>query len=418
MAWQLLVVHGADQDRHFPIPDEGTATIGSSHRNCDIVLHDDCVARIHCQVGALDNHVLVADLDSAGGTFVNGQRIAQQEMRAGDVLRVGNSRLRLAMIGDTIEEVFEAAEVVEQASEKREQPAPNKTPEKRLAELSGRTLGPYQIGAPLGKGHHGMTFRALDAKTRQVVALKVLAPIFPADDGEMQPFVKTLRVMMRMQHTHLVKHVRAGRSSGFCWLAQEHIEGESLAQLLGRMGSPGKLTWQHAVRLGIHVGRALEYVHNQNQAHGNITPANVLVRLSDRRVKLNDHLLGEALQGSRLQARAMKPKLEAELGYLAPELTDPAAEADHRTDMYGLGAIMYARMTCRPPFEGKSREQTLLMIRQAEVMPPSEYQSAIPSKLEDLVLILLARRPERRTHNMAEVLHKLERIAAEEGVEF
>jgi hypothetical protein len=71
MAWQLLVVEGADLDRHFPIPDEGTATIGSSRRNCDIVLHDDCVGRMHCQVGALDDHVLVADLDSASGTFIN-----------------------------------------------------------------------------------------------------------------------------------------------------------------------------------------------------------------------------------------------------------------------------------------------------------------------------------------------------------
>src|SRR5438105_14720264 len=95
MAWQLLVIDGADKDRRFPLADEGTTTIGSSRKNCDVVLHDLYVSRTHCHVGVMDGRILVADLDSASGTFVSGQRLTQQELRAGDGVRPGHSHLHL-----------------------------------------------------------------------------------------------------------------------------------------------------------------------------------------------------------------------------------------------------------------------------------------------------------------------------------
>lgn len=419
MAWQLLVIDGADKSRHFPLADEGTTTIGSSRKNSDIVLHDLYVSRTHCHVGVMEDRVLVADLDSASGTFVNGQRIMQQEMRVGDVLRVGNSHLKLEPLAGGDDEDVVDAEVVEdeEAVEIVAEEAAALSPFERLAQLDGQTLGHHEIGSQLGTGHHGMVFRARNVKTQQVVAIKVLSPEFPGNDGEMQPFVKTLKVALPLQHAHLVRLLGAGKHGSFCWLAQEYVEGESLTQVLERMGSPGKLTWKHALRLGLHVGRALEFIHKHRLVHGNLAPANVLVRFSDKHIKLNDFLLSKALEGSKLHAASMKAKLLAEMGYLAPEQTDPGAFVDHLADIYGLGALMYARMTCQPPFKGKTPEETLAMIRKAKLHPPSEHQEAIPEELDNVVMKMLARRQEDRYSRITDVVAELETIAEEQEVE-
>jgi serine/threonine protein kinase len=414
MAWQLLVVDGADKDRFFPLPEEGLVSVGSSRKNADIVLHDLYVARVHCEIRTEDGGAIVSDLDTPGGTFINGQKIKEQAIRLGDVLRIGNSHLRLDIYNPDDAEVVEAEEA--EAFEV-EAAAPEKSPEDRLAELSGQTLGYYELGSILGKGHHGIVFRARNLKSEQVVALKALSPQFPANEGEMQPFVRTLKAALPFQHPHLVKLLGAGKTGAFCWLAQEYVEGESLTQVLERMGSPGKLTWKHALRLGVHAGQALEFIHKHRQLHGNITPANLLIRFSDKHVKLNDFLFAKALEGSTLQAAKMKPKLLAEMGYLAPEQTDPGAFVDNSTDIYGLGAVMYARMTCRPPFLGKTPEDTITMIRKTKLVRPSEYQEAIPEELEDVVMKMLARRQEDRYQRLGEILGDLESIAEEEEVE-
>src|SRR5262249_13378069 len=98
MAWQLLVIDGADKDRFYPLPEEGLVSIGNSRKNADIVLHDLYVARVHCEIRVADQRVMVTDSDTPGGTFVNGQRIKEQEIRLGDVLRLGNSHLRLEIM--------------------------------------------------------------------------------------------------------------------------------------------------------------------------------------------------------------------------------------------------------------------------------------------------------------------------------
>jgi serine/threonine protein kinase len=416
MAWQLLVIDGADKDRFFPLPEEGLVSIGSSRKNADIVLHDLYVARVHCEIRFEDQRAVVSDLDTPGGTFLNGQKIKEQEIRLGDVLRIGNSHMRLDIMSDEEAQAMDVEEAEDEAVEIVEAEE-EKSPADRLAELSGQTLGNYEVGSLLGKGHHGMVFRARNTKTQQVVALKVLSPEFPANEGEMQPFVKTLKLALPFQHEHLVKLLGAGKTSGFCWLAQEYVEGESLTQVLERMGSPGKLTWKHALRLGLHAGQALAFIHKNRLIHSNLTPANILIRFSDKHIKLNDFLLGKAVEGSKLHAAIMKQKLVTEMGYLAPEQTDPGAFVDNLADIYGLGALMYARMTCQPPFKGKTPEETLTMVRKAKLVRPSEHQDAIPEELEDVVVKMLARRQEDRYERVKDVLADLSEIAEAEEVE-
>src|SRR5207247_780037 len=118
-----------------------------------ICLHDLYVARVHCHLEMAQGRVVVTESEPSKGTFVNGQKVTQHELQAGDVLRVGNSHLRLEIDDGTSPEP--AAEDTGPAA-----PAglPH-LPRQRLAELSGHTLGHYDIGLVLGRGHYGVVFQ-------------------------------------------------------------------------------------------------------------------------------------------------------------------------------------------------------------------------------------------------------------------
>jgi serine/threonine protein kinase len=413
MAKRLAVVDGADQGATFLLNDSGVTTIGSSRRHCDVCLHDLYVRRTHAEIDVQADRILVRALDSHDKVLINGHPMQQQEqeLRFGDVVRVGNSHLRLEIDDAPV------AEAAPEPEAKAKEPAgvPH-LPWERLAELADHQLAHYQIGPVLGEGYAGTTFRARDLKGGHIVALKVLPTDFPADAAEMQRFVQAMRTVLPVRHPNLVTLYNAGRTPPYCWLAVEYVEGESLAQVLERVGGSDKINWRHALRLGVHVGRALEFIHNHRLRHGNITPRNILMRLSDKVVKLGDLMLSKALEGSAVQKLFLEPKLLAELPYLAPEQVEPNAFEDNLTDIYALGAAMYARLTGQPPFQGEEPEETISMIREAPLEKPRKLQSTIPHALEAVVVRLLARRQEERYQTAGELLADLEAIAEREEV--
>jgi serine/threonine protein kinase len=409
MTMRFLVIDGADQGRSFPLVDEGVLSVGSSRRNTDICLHDLHVRRVHCQIEIEEGRVVVTAEEDTGNTFVNGQAVRQQELHPGDVLRVGNSHLRLQLDEDE--------EAAEEEEAEAEAPADAKLPHLphgRLGELSDHTLSHYKVGTVLGQGHCGVVFRARDLKGGQTVALKVLSPEFPKGAAEMQRFIEGLKKVLPLRHAHLVNLFNAGKTGPYCWIALEYIEGESVAQALERLGT--KPNWKHALRLAVHVARALHFIHGQRLVHGNITPQNLLVRLSDKVVKLADLMMAHTLEGSALQAATLEPKLLAELPFMSPEQVDPNAFVDHLSDIYSLGAVVYARLTGQPPFKGASPEETIALIREGPLVKPTKHNPAIPPLLEMTVMKMLARPQEHRPPTAADLLKELERIAEKEDV--
>src|SRR5262249_54004088 len=139
--------------------------------------------------------------------------------------------------------------------------------------------------------------------------------------------------------------------------------------------------------------------------------------LSDKTVKLGGLLVSKALAGSQLQVARRKAMTVAELPYMAPERTEPGAFVDSLSDVYGLGASIYARLACRPPFQGATPEETVQQIRHGTLVKPTEYQESIPGPLEKAVMRMLARHQEDRYQTMKELVGDLENIAEEEEVE-
>lgn len=405
MAKQLLVIAGPDKGRAFPLSPGDTLLVGRSQAT-QTRLTDGHVSRIHCEVQVEGDHVLLLDSNSTGGTFVNGKRATQQQLHHGDVIQVGDTQLRF-QDADVAGETTVAP--VEEAAARRGQAPP-------LAELTGQTLAHYAIGPVLAQGQSGVVFRAQDTKDNRTVALKVLRPEFSRNEDEMQRFVRAMKTVLPLRHENLVALYGAGKTGGYCWMAMEYIDGESLTQVIQRLGVAGMLDWQSALRVAVHLGRALDFAHDQNIIHRNVAPPNVLVRHSDKTTKLGDLMLAKALEGTLAEQITRPGEIVGDVNYMSPERTRGTSGADGRSDIYGLGATVYALLTGRPPCVGGTLIETITKIRQTEPEKPRKSQMSIPTQFEGAVLKMLAKRPEDRYQTAGELLVDLEKTAKFQGL--
>src|SRR5262245_29999191 len=167
MPMQLQVVAGPDKGRVFPINEAVPLLIGRS-QDSETRPSNPHASRTHCQVQVDGDAVVIIDRGSAAGTLVNGKKITQQQLRHGDVIRVGDTQIR-----------FESDEGDEKSTLAPGAAAPARPPAggaERLNELVGKTLSRYEVGQVLAKGNSGLVFGARDTREDRVVALKVLWP--------------------------------------------------------------------------------------------------------------------------------------------------------------------------------------------------------------------------------------------------
>jgi serine/threonine protein kinase len=406
MAKQLVVIAGPDKGRTFPIPDVDPLLVGRS-KTTETKLNDPHVSRVHCQVQIEDGKAMLTDSGSAAGTFVNGKKVAQQQLRTGDVIKVGDTQLKFVDDADEGTTIAPGAVAT---------PKPVAVPSERLADLEGKTLAHYEIGTIIAKGQSGFIFEARDTKENRQVALKVLKPEFSKNDDEMQRFIRGMKTVLPLRHPNLVALYGAGKNGPYCYMAMEYVDGESLTQVIQRIGTAGMLDWRNALRVAIHLGRALDYASQQGIVHRNITPQNVLIRASDKLTKLGDLMLAKAMEGSMAQQITRPGEIVGDINYMSPERTRGTADIDERSDIFSLGALVYALLTGRPPFEGGTLVETITKIRTAEPAKPKKFQLSIPDQFEGTVLRMLAKRPEDRHQKPGDLLVELERVAKFQGM--
>jgi serine/threonine protein kinase len=401
MLGQLVVVAGPDQGRVFNLEDGQTLVVGRG-QNTETKLKDPQVSRVHCQVQGDGGRAVLTDAGSTAGTLVNGKKVSEHVLKPGDVIHIGGTQLRFQLEG--------AAEETTYLSPEARSPKPVEVA-RPLTELVGSTLSHYQITGSIAKGQSGMVFKAMDTKDGRPVALKVLYPEFSKDEDEMQRFIRAMKTVLPLKHPNLVQLYGAGRSGPYCWMAMELVEGESATQVIQRIGIAGMLDWQHALRVATHVARALDYAAQNSIIHRNITPRNILIRSADKVTKLGDLMLAKALEGTLAEQITRPGELVGDVAYMSPERTRGQSGVDSRSDIYSLGATVYALLTGRPPFEGTSLADTIQKIRTADPVRPKKFQLSIPDLFEGTVLQMLAKRPDDRFQNPAELLINLERIA-------
>lgn len=403
MEHHLAVIVGPDRGRTVPLPAGATVSVGRG-QDATGRLGDPHVSRIHCRIVSDGARLLLADAGSTGGTFVNGQRLAAEyPLRAGDVIQIGQTQLRV--------EPDDAADQPTLAP-----PAAAGSSVVRLADLYGQTFDHYEIGAVRARGTSGLLFAARDLDTDEDIALKILRPEFSQRADDVQRFFRAAQTVLPLRHPHLIPLRQAGRTGPYCWLAMDYIDGESLTDVIDRIGVAGMLDWRFAARVAIHVARALQAAHHQHVIHRNLTPQNVLIRFADRAALLGDLMLAKVVEGSLAQPLTQPGEILGDLRYMSPERVAGTSPIDVRSDIYSLGALVYALLTGRPPLAGTTLLETLSLIQGAEPVRPKKFQLSIADLFEGVVMKMLAKRPEERFQTADDLLVHLERAVKYQGI--
>lgn len=408
----LHVIVGPDKGKHFPVSDEFTILLGrSKHANMQML--DMSVSRVHCEVEIRNRKILLTDLESASGTFVNNKRVTECELRLGDILRIGETQMKVELPAGETDDATAITLAMPIIVPKR----PVLKTAAQLQDLKGSKLSHYDVGDVIAKGQLGLIFKAKDFKNDRTVALKVLWPEFSQNEEDMQRFIRAMKTMMPLRHANLVALYGAGKTGPYCWIAMERVRGESLTKIIERIGTANMLDWKRVLRIGYYLAKALEYAHGQNILHRNLTPQNVMVGKTPDTTKLGDLMLAKAQEGGLAEQITKPGEILGDVRYMSPERTGDAKKADARSDLYSLGALMYAMLTGRPPFEGSNLIDTLTLIRQADPIRPKKYQLGIPDSFEGVVLKLLAKAPAARYPDAAGLIKEMDRVAKWNSIE-
>ncbi len=397
----LAITAGPDRGRTFTLIPGETLQVGRSQATATR-LTDPTVSRVHFEIEWDGERAMLINI-SQTGTLVNGRPASQQELKGGEVIRVGNTELRFHTGG-------------EDATTLQPQGRPGTASTEGLADLVGQSLSHYKVEGLIARGASGAVFKATDTNDGRTVALKVLQPEFSRNDDEMQRFIRAMKTVLPLRHPNLVALYAAGKTRDYCWTAMEYVDGESMTQVIHRIGVAGMLDWRYGFRVCVHIARALEYAHGESIIHRNVAPQNILLRTSDKVAKLGDLMLAKALEGTLAQQITRPGELLGDVGYMSPERTRGTADVDGRSDLYGLGATVYALITGRPPFTGGTLPEVVTKIRNSEPERPQKYQMAIPALFQGTILKLLAKRPEERFQTATDLLADLDRVGKFSGI--
>src|SRR5881275_3212949 len=232
-----------------------------------------------------------------------------------------------------------------------------------MAVATGTRLGPYEVVAPIGAGGMGEVYRARDTRLAREVAIKVVPPELA------QRFEREARAISQLNHPNICTLYDVGEN----YLVMELLEGESLADRLAK----GPLPLDQVLRYGVQIADALDKAHRAGIVHRDMKPANIMITKSG--AKLLDFGLAKSGTTIDLDGATQHKPLTQEgtiLGtfqYMAPEQLE-GEEADARTDIFGLGAVLYEMATGRRAFEGKTKTSLIAAIVTGEPKPMSQIQ--------------------------------------------
>ena len=284
---------------------------------------------------------------------------------------------------------------------------------------AGQKLGPYEIVAPIGAGGMGEVYRAKDTRLGREVAVKVLSSHLSASEDVRQRFEREAKTISQFSHPHICSLYDVGREGDTDFLVMELLEGESLADRLGK----GPLPTEQLLRYGIQIADALDKAHRQGIVHRDLKPGNIMITKTG--VKLLDFGLAKPLTaaGARPVSGASVLATEAQVSqpltergtvlgtfqYMAPEQLE-GGEADGRSDIFAFGAVLYEMATGKKAFTGKSQASLIGSILRDDPPSISEAAPMIPPALNRVVKTCLAKDPEDRFQTAHDAKLQLEWI--------
>lgn len=279
--------------------------------------------------------------------------------------------------------------------------------------MIGTTLSHYQVLEKLGAGGMGVVYRARDPRLGREVAVKVLPPSFSADAKRLHRFEQEARAAGMLNHPNVLAIYDVGTHEGSPYLVSELLEGETLRARLGAGALPLSKVFDYAVQIAMGLAAA----HEKGIVHRDLKPENLFLT-RDGRVKILDFGLAKLAHPER-EDRTDAPTLPRNtepgvalgtVGYMSPEQVR-GQDADARSDLFAVGAIVYEMLTGRRAFQRETKVETMNAILSED---PPESTDASPG-LTRLVRRCLEKRPEERFQSARDLGFALEALSGTSG---
>jgi serine/threonine protein kinase len=294
-----------------------------------------------------------------------------------------------------------------------------------MALSAGTRLGPYEIVAPIGAGGMGEVYRARDTRLGREVALKVLPEELANDPDRLRRFEQEARTVSALNHPNIVVLHDIGRADSVSYLAMELVGGRSLREHM----APGPLPAKRTLLVGAQIAEGLARAHASGIVHRDLKPENVMLT-EEGTVKILDFGLAKVVFPS-LDVMTSAPTTPASAGtqagvilgtagYMSPEQA-AGQPADHRSDQFALGSILYEMLAGRRAFERRTAAETLAAIIREDPPPVVSVAPGTPAPLGWIVERCLAKEPAERyesTRDLARDLANLHGRLADANASF
>jgi len=263
-------------------------------------------------------------------------------------------------------------------------------------------FGRYKIIEAIGKGGMGMVYKGTDPMLDRPVALKTIRLDFPLSRTETAELkdrlIQEAKAAGKLSHPNIVTIYDVGEQEGVHYIAMEYLSGCSLEDFIKKKG---ELNYRIVARIIIQTCEALSYAHQHGIVHRDVKPANIMLQ-DDFHVKVMDFGI------ARLETTSLT-KSNVTLGtpqYISPEQLE-GRQADKRSDIFSLGAVLYEMLTRRKPFEGENISSLMYRVLNHDPPPPSSVNEKTPLIFDGIVSKAMAKSPEDRYQDAEEISETL-----------
>jgi len=277
---------------------------------------------------------------------------------------------------------------------------------------AGSRLGPYEILSPLGAGGMGEVYRARDTKLDRDVAVKILPEALAGNADALARFEREAKAVAALSHPNILGIFDFGSDDGVAYAAMELLEGENLRERL----SGGALSPRKAIDYALQIAAGLAAAHEKGIVHRDLKPENVFVT-HEGRIKLLDFGLAKVVSVENAATSAPTAALGTEpgvvmgtVGYMSPEQVR-GRPADHRSDIFSFGAILYEMLSGKRAFHGDSAAETMAAIAKED---PPELSTSTPSvspALDGVVRHCLEKSPGERFQSARDLAFALQSVS-------
>lgn len=271
--------------------------------------------------------------------------------------------------------------------------------------LIGKTLEKCRILSKLGAGGMGSVYLAEHGTLSRKVAIKILPPEMGRDAEFVGRFIREATTAGRMEHPNIVQVYDVGFAEGHHFIVMQHVDGESLSTVVEELGA---MASGDAARMAVGLLRGLHHAHEAGIVHRDVKPDNVIIAKGNQPKILDFGLAIETETALKITRDGM---VVGTPYYVSPEQAR-GLKAAPSSDIYAAGVTLYFLLTGKKPFVGATAMAVLNMHIHQKPVPPRHHRKSIPAQINDIVLKMLAKKPEDRYATAAAAADDIENFLA------